>query len=108
MKTIAEYANMKNKFFHAAKKEPSPKKKAEFLKAFDSCDKMIYLIGQAPKKKPLFTRARLTVMAGIALFLIIVYCSGCGKMLGGAGQMLDGFGDGVSYVGQHIQEAVKE
>ena len=44
----------------------------------------------------------------VLVLLAILCCAGCGKMLGGAGQMLDGFGDGASYVGQHLQEAVNE
>ncbi len=48
------------------------------------------------------------VTVNVLVLALILFCAGCGKMLGGAGQMLDGFGDGVSYVGQHLQESVKE
>ena len=44
----------------------------------------------------------------VVLALMILFVAGCSKVLAGTGQILDGFGDGVSYVGQHIQESVKE
>ncbi len=48
------------------------------------------------------------ILVVLALTIIVIACSSCAKMLAGTGQILDGFGDGMSYVGQHIQESVKE
>ncbi len=44
----------------------------------------------------------------VIVLLALLLCAGCAKMLGGAGQIIDGFGDGLSYAGQHLQELVKE
>jgi hypothetical protein len=42
------------------------------------------------------------------LVIISIVCCSCAKVLSGTGQILDGFGDGISYAGQHLQESVKE
>jgi hypothetical protein len=47
------------------------------------------------------------LIVSVIVFIAIAVL-GCAKMLGGAGQIIDGFGDGLSYAGQHLQESVKE
>jgi predicted small secreted protein len=59
-------------------------------------------------KERMYSNERLALMALIALVLAAILLTGCAKVLGGVGQIADGFGDGLSYVGQHLQESVEK
>ena len=52
-----------------------------------------------------WAESRLLKPIVIALVLLSILISGCGKMWEGTGRIMEGLGDGIVYAGEHIQES---
>ena len=70
----------------------------------DDCNDEIIAISQEVPKK--HGKAVITVVAGIALFLVILWCAGCGEIIQSAGHLCNAGGQALSFTGDHLTQTV--